>query len=74
MITVFSKNNCMQCKMTKRYLEAHNISFEEINIDDHPEKIPWLKKQGFKSLPVVIKENTEAIVGFSPDRLKALAS
>ncbi|HGD1557619.1 TPA: glutaredoxin domain-containing protein, partial [Streptococcus agalactiae] len=22
-ITVFSKNNCMQCKMTKKFLDQH---------------------------------------------------
>lgn len=74
MITVFSKNNCMQCKMVKRYLEAHEVAFQEINIDEQPEQIAWLKEQGFKSVPVVVKEHEEAIVGFSPDRLKALAS
>ncbi|MGZ7140828.1 glutaredoxin domain-containing protein, partial [Streptococcus pyogenes] len=23
MVTIYSKNNCVQCKMTKRFLEQH---------------------------------------------------
>ena len=38
-ITLFSKNNCMQCKMTKKFLEKEGADFEEINIDEQPEKI-----------------------------------
>ncbi len=30
-ITLFS--NCMQCKMTKKFLEKEGADFEEINID-----------------------------------------
>ena len=37
-ITLFSKNNCMQCKMTKKFLEKEGADFEEINIDEQPEK------------------------------------
>ena len=33
-ITLFSKNNCMQCKMTKKFLEKEGADFEEINIDE----------------------------------------
>ncbi|ABF38174.1 Glutaredoxin [Streptococcus pyogenes MGAS10750] len=28
MITVYSKNNCMQCKMTKKFLEQHGANFQ----------------------------------------------
>ena len=42
-ITLFSKNNCMQCKMTKKFLEKEGADFEEINIDEQPEKIDYVK-------------------------------
>ena len=32
-VKIFSKNNCIQCKMAKRFLSENNIAFEEINID-----------------------------------------
>ena len=46
-ITLFSKNNCMQCKMTKKFLEKEGADFEEINIDEQPEKIDYVKKSWF---------------------------
>ncbi|HGD5859180.1 TPA: glutaredoxin-like protein NrdH, partial [Streptococcus agalactiae] len=48
-ITVFSKNNCMQCKMTKKFLDQHGADFEEINIDEKPEKIEYVKNLGFSA-------------------------
>lgn len=41
-ITLFSKNNCMQCKMTKKFLEQNGADYQEINIDEHPEKLIML--------------------------------
>lgn len=52
-ITLFSKNNCMQCKMTKKFLEKEGADFEEINIDEQPEKIDYVKSLGFTAAPVI---------------------
>ncbi|CAJ1174799.1 MULTISPECIES: glutaredoxin-like protein NrdH [Companilactobacillus] len=71
-VIVYSKNNCMQCKMTKRYLKEHNVSFEERNINQDPEYLDLLKQQGFKSVPVVMNSVSDPIVGFRPDSLKDL--
>ena len=38
-VKIFSKNNCIQCKMAKRFLSENNIAFEEINIDAQPDAI-----------------------------------
>ncbi|HEL0246989.1 TPA: glutaredoxin-like protein NrdH [Streptococcus equi subsp. zooepidemicus] len=69
MITVYSKHNCMQCKMTKKFLEQHGAVFQEINIDEHPEKVDYVKSLGFTAAPVI---ETEQIVfsGFQPAKLK----
>lgn len=72
-ITLFSKNNCMQCKMTKRFLAENNINFEEVNIDNEPNALDWLKEQGFQSVPVITSDAT-TVVGFRPDQLRQLAS
>ncbi|BCA86374.1 hypothetical protein EsVE80_18970 [Enterococcus saigonensis] len=72
-ITLFSKNNCMQCKMTKRFLTENHVSFNEINIDEEPNALNFLKEQGFKSVPVTTAGET-TIIGFRPDQLRSLAS
>lgn len=73
-VTIYSKNNCMQCKMTKRYLTEHNVSFEEINVSNQPEYVDYLKDLGYQSVPVVMINNSDSIVGFRPDALKELAN
>ena len=37
-ITLFSKNNCMQCKMTKKFLEKEGADFEEITLMNSQKK------------------------------------
>jgi glutaredoxin-like protein NrdH len=59
--------------MSKRFLADNNISFEEINIDNEPNAIDWLKEQGFQSVPVITSDAT-TVVGFRPDQLRQLAS
>ncbi|WP_429970610.1 redoxin NrdH [Fructilactobacillus sp. Tb1] len=73
-ITVFTKNNCIQCKMTKRFLEEHNIDFVEKNTSENPEFVTYLKDLGFQAVPVVEVEGAESFTGFRPDRLNALAA
>ncbi|AFV72160.1 Glutaredoxin [Streptococcus agalactiae] len=70
-ITVFSKNNCMQCKMTKKFLDQHGADFEEINIDEKPEKIEYVKNLGFSAAPVIEAGNV-VFSGFQPSKLKEL--
>ena len=72
-IKLFSKNNCMQCKMAKRFLSENQIAFEEINIDNEPEALEFLKEQGFQSV-TVITSDAQTIIGFRPDQLRQLAS
>ena len=69
---VFSKNNCMQCKMVKRLLTESNVDFEEVNIDNDPAAMSYLKEHGFQTVPVTQSESA-TIVGFRPDQLRALA-
>ncbi|MGM9891910.1 glutaredoxin-like protein NrdH [Limosilactobacillus sp.] len=73
MVTVFSKNNCIQCKMTKRFLQQHQIKFVEHNIDEQPEYVSQLKAAGFMATPVVQLPDGNAFSGFRPDRLQQLA-
>lgn len=73
-VIVYSKNNCMQCKMTKRYLTEHNVNFQEINVSDQPEYVTYLKELGYQSVPVVMLDNIDPIVGFRPDALKELTN
>jgi len=59
--------------MAKRFLADNNISFEEINIDNDPSAVNFLKEQGYQSVPIITADAT-TVVGFRPDQLRQLAS
>ncbi|HEL2057515.1 TPA: glutaredoxin-like protein NrdH [Streptococcus suis] len=71
MVTIYSKNDCVQCKMSKKFLDQHNVAYTEINLDEQPEYIEHVKNLGFSSAPVIETE-TESFSGFQPSKLKAL--
>ena len=53
MVTIYSKNNCVQCKMTKRFLDTNHVEYREINLDEQPEYIDHVKSLGFNAAPVI---------------------
>ncbi len=70
-MTIYTKNNCPQCKATKRWLNEHNIDYQEINTTNDQNAINHLKKIGVERLPFVIT-NTGNWSGFKPDLLAKL--
>lgn len=70
-ITIFSKNNCMQCKMTKKLLDKEGADYQEINIDERHEMIDYVKDLGFSAAPV-IKAGDIIFSGFQPAKLKEI--
>lgn len=76
-IIVFSKTNCVQCKMSKRNLDALGVEYQEINLDEYPEFLDYVKDElGFKVLPVIQVPKHLGIgniSGFRPNSLKELS-
>lgn len=62
-LELYTKNNCIQCKMTKNFLMQHDIAFEERNVNENPEYIDYLKNKGFQSVPVLEQDNNPIIRG-----------
>ena len=72
MIKVYTKNDCIQCTMLKKFLKANNVDFETLNVTDNPSLINKLKAQGIGSLPVFELNNEIKFTGFRPDLAKKL--
>lgn len=77
MITVYSKPNCMQCEMTKIWLNQNKIPFETVDTKANPEALELLSHYGWQTLPVVviddeISDNSKSWSGFQIDKLEAL--
>ena len=83
-ITVFSKNQCVKCNMTKKFLENNNIPFTEINIDNlehlnqygktRDEVISHIKDNlNLSTMPVVVTEY-DVWGDYRLDKLRLLVS
>lgn len=77
MLTVYSKPKCMQCEMTKMWLNQNKIPFETVDTKANPEALELLSHYGWQTLPVVaiddeISDNSKSWSGFQIDKLEGL--
>ena len=77
MLTVYSKPRCMQCEMTKMWLNQNNIPFEAVDIEANPGALELLRHYGWQTLPVVtlddeLGDKSKTWAGFQIDKLEAL--
>jgi glutaredoxin 3 len=73
-ITVFTTNSCAYCVMVKRYLGAKGQNYEEINLDEHPERqAEALQISGALTVPVTVvtkqDDSREVVVGYNLTKL-----
>ncbi|MDU4093010.1 MAG: glutaredoxin-like protein NrdH [Pantoea sp.] len=71
LITIYTKNNCMQCTATKNIMDKQGLAYQLVNLDDEPAAIENLKALGYRQLPVVITDG-DHWSGFRPDKLMCL--
>lgn len=77
MITVYSKPKCMQCEMTKMWLDQNKIPYDTVDVIANPEALELLSRYGWQALPVVaiddeISDNSKSWSGFQVDKLEGL--
>ena len=73
MTTVYTKNNCVQCDMTKRLMDKMGVEYDVVNISENPEALEKLIELGYRAAPVVITDN-DSWAGFNPDKIGDLAA
>lgn len=73
MTTVYTKPSCVQCDMTKRYMDKNGIAYSTIDITENPEALDMILGMGFSSAPVVISGDL-SWAGFQPDKINLLAA
>lgn len=73
MIEVFTKNDCIQCSMTKNWLKKKEIDFVETNVDEDFSALAYLIEHNLRTLPVVFDKEGELLtLGFQPQNLQKL--
>lgn len=73
-VTIFTTNTCGYCQMVKKYLGAKGVGYEEVNLDEHPERqAEALALSGAMTVPVTIvtkhDDSREVIVGYNLAKL-----
>lgn len=75
-VTVYQTPNCVQCMQTKKVLERSEISFDVIDLSQHPESLELVKGMGHTQSPVVVVTTndgrTEHWSGFRLSKLEHL--
>ncbi len=73
-ITIFTTNTCAYCVMVKRWLGAKGIAYEEVNLDQHPER----QKEAYElsgqlAVPVTVitkeDDTKEVVIGYNLAKL-----
>jgi len=73
MTTVYTKDNCVQCDMTKRLMDKIGVEYETVNITQNTEELDKLIELGYRAAPVVVSDG-ESWAGFQPEKINALAA
>lgn len=73
MTTIYTKPACVQCDMTKRYMDKNGIAYDTVDITENPEALEMILGLGFSSAPVVISDKG-SWAGFQPDKINLLAA
>ena len=79
-VTIYSTTTCKYCKQVKEYFANKNIAYEEVLLDQHPERIQEsVSISGSRGVPVTKIVNDEGkafgVLGWDPQALdQALAS
>ncbi|HVW35191.1 MAG TPA: FAD-dependent oxidoreductase [Acidimicrobiia bacterium] len=58
-LTVYGAPWCPHCKRVKRFLAAHRVPYENVDIDEHPEAVATLQElqAGARIIPTVVYED-----------------
>ena len=70
-ITVWTTTNCVQCMVTKREFDKRGIRYDEMALEQHPDKLEEFKAKGLLQAPIV-ETDIKVWTGFRLDKIKSL--
>ncbi len=73
-IAIYTTNTCSYCVMVKRWLQSKQLTYEEINLDEHPERRQEAKEiSGAVTVPVTVvtkqDDSKEVVTGWNLAKL-----
>lgn len=73
-VTIFTTSTCASCVMVKKFLSAKGVSYDEVNLDQNPERqAEATAMSGATTVPVTIvtkqDDSKEVVVGYNLAKL-----
>lgn len=71
-VTVFTKPGCQPCEATKRWLKQKGVNHVVRDVTTDEAAFAEVKRLGYNSVPVVVRDADTNWFGFRPDMLAGL--
>lgn len=72
-VTIYTTKSCASCQMAKRYMGYKGVVYEEVNLDEYPERqAEALQISGAMTVPVIVVDRAEkrsVVVGYNLSKL-----
>ena len=73
-VTIFTTNTCAYCAMVKKYLSAKGVGYDEVNLDQNPERqAEAMALSGVTTVPVTVitqqDDSRDVVVGYNLAKL-----
>lgn len=78
-ITIFTTNTCSYCVMVKRWLTSKGLSYEEVNLEQNPERQQEVMQiSGSLTVPITLvtkqDDTQQVVVGYNLSQLAPAVS
>ncbi|SHJ13410.1 Glutaredoxin [Actinomyces denticolens] len=72
--TVYTKEDCIACEMTKKQFARAGVSVDVVRLEDHPEVVERAREMGLMSAPLVATPDGRMTAGFDPQRIRDIVA
>ncbi len=66
MITVYSKPDCMQCRMTYKAMDAKGLAYQVVDVTENMGALEYVKELGYLTAPVIVVSEHDHWGGSDP--------
>ena len=53
MIVMYTKDDCGHCVQAKSWMDYHNVDYREINVNQDPQGLQFIREQGHRTVPQI---------------------
>lgn len=73
-ITIYTTTTCSYCPMVKQYLKSKGLTYDEVNLEEHPDQQAKVyEMSGALTVPVTIvtkqDDTQDVVIGYNLTRL-----